>query len=245
MLRASAGTSTHTRHVGTRPCGPQCRSRAVATKRWWMTALEGLKVVEMAGYVAGPYAGALLADLGADVVKVEVPPRGDPYRGWASGNDSSMFCSLNRNKQSVMLDLKSPRGARVARALVVGADVLIENSRPGAMERLGLGYDQVKGENPALVYCSITGFGLSGPDHQRPGYDTVGQATSGLLTCSPILTSPSRWGSPCLIIWRGCSRPTASWPRARRERGRARGSEWTRRCCNRRRRSWRRTWPVT
>lgn len=159
-----------------------------------MTALQGVKVVEIAAYVAGPYAGALLADLGADVVKLEVPPRGDPYRGWASGNYSAMFCSLNRSKRSVLVDLKSPRGVEVARALIGESDVVIENSRPGVMERLGLGYEDVRGDNPGLIYCSVTGFGLTGPDSQRPGYDTVGQATSGLLSLLTDLDAPMPMG---------------------------------------------------
>ncbi|MCW2636812.1 MAG: hypothetical protein JWQ99_3179 [Blastococcus sp.] len=159
-----------------------------------MSALAGVKVVEFANYVAGPYAGALLADLGAEVVKVEVPPRGDPYRGWANGNYSSMFCSLNRSKRSILADLKTERGLEVARSLIAGADVLVENSRPGAMARLGLGYEQVQSVNPRLVYCSITGFGLSGPDHDRPGYDTVGQATSGLMSLLTDLDDPQPMG---------------------------------------------------
>jgi crotonobetainyl-CoA:carnitine CoA-transferase CaiB-like acyl-CoA transferase len=159
-----------------------------------VSALAGVKVVEFANYVAGPYAGALLADLGAEVVKVEVPPRGDPYRGWANGNYSSMFCSLNRSKRSILADLKTERGLEVARSLIAGADVLVENSRPGAMARLGLGYEQVQSVNPRLVYCSITGFGLSGPDHDRPGYDTVGQATSGLMSLLTDLDDPQPMG---------------------------------------------------
>ncbi|MBO0869054.1 MAG: CoA transferase [Micromonosporaceae bacterium] len=157
-------------------------------------ALDGVRVVEFASYVAGPYAGGLLADLGAEVIKVEVPPHGDPYRGWASGNYSSMFCSLNRSKRSIFLDLKSPRGLEVARRLVAGADVLLENSRAGAMSRLGLGYEQLRTENPGLIYCSITGFGLTGPDHQRAGYDTVGQARSGLLSLLTDLDDPQPMG---------------------------------------------------
>ena len=150
-------------------------------------ALAGVRVVELASYVAGPYAGALLSDLGADVVKVEVPPRGDPYRGWATGNYSPMFCSLNRSKRSILVDLKTERGREVARGLVAGADVVLENSRVGVMERLGLGYEQLRLLNPRLVYCSITGFGRTGPHASRPGYDTVGQATSGLMS---LLTDP-------------------------------------------------------
>ena len=159
-----------------------------------MSALEGVKVVEFANYVAGPYAGALLADLGAEVIKVEVPPRGDPYRGWANGNYSSMFCSLNRSKRSILVDLKTECGLEVARRLVADADVLLENSRAGVMSRLGLGYEQVQPDNPRLIYCSITGFGLSGPDHQRPGYDTVGQATSGLMSLLTDLDAPEPMG---------------------------------------------------
>ncbi len=159
-----------------------------------MSALAGVRVVELASYVAGPYAGALLADLGAEVVKVEVPPRGDPYRGWATGNYSAMFCSLNRSKRSIVADLKSERGLAVARELVDRADVVLENSRVGAMERLGLGYEQARARNPRLVYCSITGFGLDGPDAARPGYDTVGQATSGLMGLLTDLDDPQPMG---------------------------------------------------
>ena len=145
-------------------------------------ALDGVKVVEFASYVAGPYAGGLLADLGATVIKVEAPPRGDPYRSWGSGNYSSVFCSLNRSKRSIFLNLKTPRGLDVARRLVGDADVLLQNSRADAMSRLGLGYEQLRTECPQLIYCSITGFGLDGPDHTQAGYDTVGQARSGLMS---------------------------------------------------------------
>jgi crotonobetainyl-CoA:carnitine CoA-transferase CaiB-like acyl-CoA transferase len=159
-----------------------------------MEALAGVRVVEFANYVAGPYAGALLSDLGADVVKIEVPPRGDPYRGWASGNYSAMFCSLNRSKRSVLADLKTPRGLEVARRLAADADVVLENSRVGVMDRLGLGYEHLRPLNPRLVYCSITGFGLGGPDAARPGYDTVGQATSGLMSLLTDLDDPQPMG---------------------------------------------------
>jgi formyl-CoA transferase len=158
------------------------------------TALEGVLVLELANYVAGPYAGVLLADLGAEVIKVEAPPYGDPYRNWGRGNYSSVFCSLNRNKKSVLVDLRSPRGAEFARALAQRADVLIENSRPGVMERLGLGYETLRAGNPRLIYCSITGFGPSGPYSSRPGYDTVGQATSGLLSLLTDLDQPQPMG---------------------------------------------------
>jgi formyl-CoA transferase len=158
------------------------------------SALEGVRVVEFASYVAGPYAGMLLGDLGADIVKIEPPPHGDPFRGWETGNYASTFYSMNRNKKSIVLDLRSPRGLEVARALVDRADVLLENSRVGAMDRLGLGYEALRETNPRLIYCSITGYGPSGPYAHRPGYDTVGQAMSGLLGLLTDLDEPQLMG---------------------------------------------------
>lgn len=157
-------------------------------------ALDGLRVVEVANYVAGPYAGVLLADLGADVIKLEAPPKGDPYRNWTRGNYGSTFCSLNRNKRSVLVDLRTERGQEVANALARRADVLIENSRPGAMDRLGMGFEALRGLNPRLIYCSITGFGRTGPYRDRPGYDTVGQALSGLLSLLTDMDAPKPMG---------------------------------------------------
>lgn len=157
-------------------------------------ALEGIRVVEFANYVSGPYAGMLLADLGADVIKVEEPGKGDPFRGWGRVEYSPTFGSVNRNKQSIVLDLKSVEGKTSARELVATADVLIENFRTGAMERLGLGYDDLKAGNPGLIYCAITGFGSSGPYAKRPGYDTVGQAMSGLLSLLTDLDNPNPMG---------------------------------------------------
>lgn len=152
-------------------------------------ALTGIRVIEAASYVTGPFASQLLADMGADVVKIEEPKRGDPFRGWGERNYAATFCSLNRNKRSLTLDLRSDSGREVARKLVSGADVLIQNFRPGVMERLGLGYETLKSSNPKLVYCSISGFGPSGPYRDMPGYDTIGQARSGLLS---MLTDPGK-----------------------------------------------------
>lgn len=157
-------------------------------------ALEGVRVVEVASFVAGPYAAMLLGDLGAEVIKVEPPPHGDPYRGWESGHLSSTFASVNRNKKSIVLDLRTARGREVAWRLAAGADVLIENARVGAMERLGLGYDTLRALNPRLIYCSITGFGPTGPYVHRPGYDTLGQAMSGLLSLITDLDAPQPVG---------------------------------------------------
>ncbi len=157
-------------------------------------ALEGTRVIEIANYVGGPYAGGLLADLGAEVIKIEAPPHGDPYRSWTSGGYSSTFCSLNRGKKSMLLDLRSEEGLQSALALARTADVLIENARLGVMDRLGLSYETLHELNPGLVYCSITGFGPTGPYAKRPGYDTIGQAMSGLLSLVTDAEAPQPMG---------------------------------------------------
>ena len=152
-------------------------------------ALVGIKVVEIASYVTGPFAGQLLADMGAEVIKVEEPKRGDPFRGWGERNYAATFCSLNRNKKSITLDLRADAARDIVLRLLSEADVLIQNFRPGVMEKHGLGYEDVKKLNPKIVYCSISGFGPSGPYRDMPGYDTVGQARSGLLS---LLTDPGK-----------------------------------------------------
>jgi crotonobetainyl-CoA:carnitine CoA-transferase CaiB-like acyl-CoA transferase len=159
-----------------------------------MGALDGLTVVEVASYVSGPYAAMLLADLGATVIKVEPPNTGDPYRGWGRVDYSPPFGSLNRNKQSVTIDLKSEAGRADLRRLATTADVLLENFRPGAMARWQLAYDDLRVANPGLIYCSITGFGTGGPLGDSPGYDTVGQAMSGLLSLLTDVNDPKPMG---------------------------------------------------
>ena len=150
--------------------------------------LKNLTVVECSTFVTGPYAGALLADLGARVIKIESPPDGDPYRYFAPDPFFSFnFAHLNRNKESLALDLKSSKGKEICIELLKRADVLVENFRPGTAERLGLGYDALRALNPRLVYCSISAFGQSGPYANKPGFDTLGQAVSGLLS---LLTDP-------------------------------------------------------
>lgn len=152
-------------------------------------ALAGIRVVEVASYVTGPFASQLLADMGAEVVKIEEPKRGDPFRGWGERNYAATFCSLNRNKKSITLDLRVDAGRDIALRLASEADVLIQNFRPGVMEKRGLGYDDIKKLNSKIVYCSISGFGPTGPYRDMPGYDTVGQARSGLLS---LLTDPGK-----------------------------------------------------
>ena len=148
-----------------------------------MLPLAGVKVVEFCQVLAGPYCGMLLADMGAEVIKVE-PPEGDMMRQWPPINDgySENFASINRNKRSVVLDLKNAEHKAAARRLVLSADVVLENNRPGVMDRLGLGYDSFREEKPGLVYCSISAFGQSGPRSAEGGFDVTVQAMSGIMS---------------------------------------------------------------
>jgi glutaryl-CoA transferase len=152
--------------------------------------LAGIRVIDCSTVLAGPYATMLLADLGADVVKVE-PPEGDATRGWGppwvgsveDGTRTAVYAlAVNRNKRSIRLDLRQPDGAAVLRRLLASADVLVENVRPGGLDRLGFSDDVLAELNPALVHLSITGYGPAAPDPARPGYDSVIQAESGLMS---------------------------------------------------------------
>ena len=148
-----------------------------------MLPLEGVRVLDLSRVLAGPYATMMLADLGADVLKVEHPERGDDTRHWGppfAGGESAYFLSVNRNKRSMGVDLKDSEGLEKVKKLAASADILIENMRRGALERLGLGYEGLKEVNPGLVYCSITGFG-PGEDEERPGYDFLVQAHGGIM----------------------------------------------------------------
>ena len=148
-----------------------------------MLPLEGLRVLDLSRVLAGPYATMALADLGADVIKVEHPERGDDTRHWGppfAGGESAYFLSINRNKRSVGVDLKTERGLARVKRLAADADVVIENWKRGALEGMGLGYEALKEANPGLVYCSITGFG-PGPDEDRLGYDFLVQARAGIM----------------------------------------------------------------
>ena len=144
--------------------------------------LDGIRVLEMTEMITGPLAGMMLSDLGADVVKVERPDGGDVFRSFRGGNYSAHFCAYNRNKRSVVLDLKSDLGRKLALDLVRRSDIMIVNFRPGVMDRLNLSYDTVKQANPNLIYCAISGFGDAGPYKERPCYDAVALATSGLAS---------------------------------------------------------------
>src|SRR5205814_320548 len=143
--------------------------------------LAGIRVVEQGTFITGPCAGMMLADLGADVIKVE-SPEGDPYRAYQGGQYSPHFQAYNRNKRSVALDMKQSADCELFRGLIREADVYIQNFRPGTAERLGAGVERLLQINPRLVYCSISGFGASGPYAERPSYDSVAQALSGFLS---------------------------------------------------------------
>jgi crotonobetainyl-CoA:carnitine CoA-transferase CaiB-like acyl-CoA transferase len=153
--------------------------------------LAGLRVLDLSRVIAGPYCATLLADLGADVVKLERPGRGDDLRHWRGGEGMSpVFAAVNRNKRGVAADLQHPEGARLAFELARRADVVIENFLPGVADRLGLGYRAVSAANPVLVYASVTGFGQTGPHAQRPGYNTIAQGMSGLMALTGMPGHP-------------------------------------------------------
>lgn len=162
--------------------------------------LHGIRVIELARILAGPWAGQLLADLGADVIKVESPDGGDDTRKWGppfvEGQDgenlsAAYYHSCNRGKRSIAVDFSSPEGAETVRKLVRSADVVIENFKLGGLKKYGLDYETLKAENPRLIYCSITGFGQTGPYAARAGYDFIVQGMSGLMS----ITGPAR-GEP-------------------------------------------------
>lgn len=146
--------------------------------------LQGIRVIEFCHVAAGPFCGMLLADMGADVIKVEHPQGGDTLRAWPPISDgySENFASLNRNKRSVTLDLKDPADIEQARTLIKTADVVIENNRPGVMDRLGLGYEVIRATRPSIVYCSISAYGQTGPRSQEGGFDLTVQAMSGIMS---------------------------------------------------------------
>jgi formyl-CoA transferase len=147
--------------------------------------LDGVRVLDLTRVVAGPYCSMFLGDLGAEVVKVEQPGLGDDTRGWGppfAGGESAYYLCINRNKKSLTLDLKSKRAVELLRQLVKSADVIIENFRPGTMERLGLGEKELRALNPRLIFASLTGFGADGPMSDWPGYDLIVQAWGGLMS---------------------------------------------------------------
>lgn len=162
------------------------------TEPYFNGALQGLRVVDMTRVLAGPFCTMLLADMGAEVIKVEGPGKGDDARDYPPflRGASAYFTNLNRNKKSIVLDLKDQKARGILIDLVKKSDVLLENFKPGTMERLGLGYEEVREFNPRIIYASISGFGQYGPYKDRPGYDIIGQAMGGLMSVSGWPDSP-------------------------------------------------------
>ena len=150
----------------------------------WAGPLDGIKVVDLTRVLAGPFATQSLGDLGAEILKIEPPGRGDETRHFPPflGGESHYFLGVNRNKKSLVIDLQREEGKEILRRLVATADILVENYRPGVMDRLGLGYAALAEINPRLIYCAISGFGLSGPLRDKPSFDIVTQALSGALS---------------------------------------------------------------
>ena len=170
--------------------------------------LSGVKVLDMTRVLAGPYCGMMLADMGADVIKIEMPGRGDDARRNAPivNGESAYFMNLNRNKRGMTLNLKSEKGKEIFRKLVKNADIVLENYRPGVMEKLGLGYEELRKINPAIVYGAVSGFGHYGPYSQRAGYDIIGQAMSGLMSTTGWPDSaPTRTGTAISDVMGGAS----------------------------------------
>uniref|UniRef100_A0A8C5MNS8 Succinyl-CoA:glutarate CoA-transferase n=2 Tax=Leptobrachium leishanense TaxID=445787 RepID=A0A8C5MNS8_9ANUR len=146
--------------------------------------LEGIKVLDLTRVLAGPFATMILGDLGAEIIKVEKPGSGDDTRSWGPpflGTESAYFLSINRNKKSIAVNMKNARGTKIIQELAQGCDVFIENYIPGKLSEMGLGYDDIKAVAPHIVYCSITGYGQTGPLFKRAGYDAVACAMSGLM----------------------------------------------------------------
>lgn len=179
-----------------------------------MAALKDIRIVDITRAMAGPYCTMMLGDFGADVIKVERPGSGDESRGWgppfvgdAYGpypGESAYFLSANRNKRSLTVNLKDPAGLEIIQKLVQISDVFIENFRTGVLDKMGLGYDALKEGNPGLVYCSVSGYGRTGPYRERPGYDAIVQAEGGMMSITgPKEGPPSRVGIPIIDITSG------------------------------------------
>jgi crotonobetainyl-CoA:carnitine CoA-transferase CaiB-like acyl-CoA transferase len=178
----------------------------------WAGPLQGIRVLDFTRVLAGPAAALALADLGAEVLKVEPPGAGDETRVFPPYREgtSHYFLSVNRGKKSIVLDLKTAQGVELAKSLAAKCDILIENYRPGVMDRLGLGYAALSADNPGLIYCSISGFGMNGPLRDRPSFDIVLQALSGALSVNGEAgRAPTKLGIPLGDLVGGINGPIA------------------------------------
>lgn len=170
--------------------------------------LSGVRVLDLTRVLAGPYCGMMLADFGADVIKIELPVKGDDSRANAPqiNGESAYFMNLNRNKRGITLNLKSEEGRQIFLEMVKESDIVLENYRPGVMEKLGLGYEDLKKVNPAIIYGAVSGFGHTGPYSKRAGYDIIGQAMSGLMSTTGWSdTPPTRTGTAIADVVGGMS----------------------------------------
>ncbi len=176
------------RHPKTRTAAPARARRASAAR----PPLAGIRVIDLTRVLAGPFCAMALGDMGAEVIKVEEPGKGDDTRGWPpfAGGEATYFMSVNRSKKSLTLNLKAPEGQAILHGLIARADVVLENFRPGTMERLGFGFEALRRKNPRLIYCSISGFGESGPEAPRPGYDLIVQGESGVMDLTGFPDGP-------------------------------------------------------
>ena len=152
--------------------------------------LDGIRVLDLSRVIAGPYCATLMADLGADVVKVERPGRGDDLRAWRGSGMSAAFAAINRGKRGIAVDLQEPEGSKLVFELARRADVIVENFLPGVADKLGLGYAAVSAANPPVVYVSVTGFGQTGPHARRAGYNTIAQGMSGIMALTGMPGHP-------------------------------------------------------
>jgi crotonobetainyl-CoA:carnitine CoA-transferase CaiB-like acyl-CoA transferase len=179
----------------------------------WRGPLEGIRVLDFTRVLAGPSAALALADLGAEVIKIEPPGGGDETRSFPPFRDgeSHYFLSVNRGKKSIVIDLKTDEGVALARSLSATCDIVLENYRPGVMDRLGLGYEALSADNPGLIYCAISGFGMTGPLREKPSFDIVLQALSGALSVNgePGAPLPTKLGIPLGDLVGGINGPIA------------------------------------
>jgi formyl-CoA transferase len=187
-----------------------------------MHSLEHLRVLDVSRALAGPYCAMMLGDFGADVIKVERPERGDESRSWGPPfvgkpyqsypGESAYFMAINRNKRSITVNLKNPDGQEIIRRLAAESDVFVENYRTGTLEKMGLGYEDLRLLNPRLIYCSISGYGRNGPYADRPGYDFTIQAEGGIMGMTgPEDGAPYRVGISIIDLTTGIFACTAVW----------------------------------
>ena len=171
------------------------------------TPLEGIRVLDLTRIIAGPYCAMVLGDLGAEIIKIEQPKIGDESRAWGPPwvkEVSAYFIAINRNKKSLTLNFKNPRGIEIFKSLVKKADVVLENFRPGTMDELGIGYEVLKAINPRLIYCDMTGYGTDGPYRDKPGVDVIVSAIGGLMSITgPPEGEPVKVGVPLTDVLTG------------------------------------------